>query len=75
MNAAYEKRNSGRPLTVEEIKTWPVTIGVQQAATALGISRSAAHRHIQEGIFPLKTVKVGKTYKILTVSLIQFLEG
>ena len=61
--------------SLDEIRTWPPTVSVTRAALALGVSRALAYRSIDEGKFPVETVKVGKKLSVLTVSLIRVLQG
>ena len=61
--------------TLAQVRRWPPTVSVEQAAPALGMSRSALYDAIRNGTAPVEVVKVGHRMKILTHSLTAFLEG
>lgn len=62
---------AGRP-TLEEIRTWPATVSVQQAALAFGISRATMYTLIREGRSPCRTLSTstadGRGSRILVVT-------
>jgi predicted DNA-binding transcriptional regulator AlpA len=62
----------GRP-TLDEIRTWPATVNVERAASAIGISRSTLYELIKTGEAPIRTLKVGGTIVVITASLIDTL--
>jgi Helix-turn-helix domain len=67
---------TAKGLTLARIRaTWPPTVPVGQAATALGVSRSSAYEGIRRGDFPVKTISVGHRVVVLTADLIRVLEG
>lgn len=55
--------------TLEEIRAWPATVNVDDAARALGISRAAAYEAIRTGTFPVKTLKVRGRIRVITASI------
>lgn len=61
--------------TLEEIKTWPAAVNVDQAARALGVSRSYAYEAIRTGTFPAKTLRVGGRIKVITGSILTALDA
>ena len=61
--------------TLEQIRRWPAAVNVEDAALALGISRSGLYVAVREGTCPVETITVGKRKKVLTHSLIAVLEG
>lgn len=63
---------AGRP-TLNEIAGWPAVVSVKQAAQALGISKSTAYALIQSGDFPVKVVRLGGRYGVLTASIVKLL--
>jgi predicted DNA-binding transcriptional regulator AlpA len=75
MEVAVTAREIQRGVTLAAIRSWPAAVNVEQAATAVGISRASAYQAIAEGTFPAKTVKVGRRIKVLTASLLEVLEG
>ena len=68
-------REIQRGVTLAAVRRWPAAVNVEQAATAVGVSRASAYQAIAEGTFPAKTVKVGRRIKVLTASLLKVLEG
>ncbi|WP_079065525.1 helix-turn-helix transcriptional regulator [Streptomyces olivochromogenes] len=61
--------------TLEEIKRWPATISVAEAANALGISRSHLYELIRTGEAPVAVLKLGVSTRVITASLVQVLGG
>lgn len=62
------------PPTLEEIRTWPAVIGVEQAAAALSLSRSWAYQLVAQNEWPTRVIRIGNRSKIVTSSLISLLE-
>lgn len=56
--------------TLDEIRTWPATVSVEQAARAIGISRAHAYESIRRGTFPARTLSVGARTRVLTSSIV-----
>jgi hypothetical protein len=61
--------------TLDEVRAWPATVGVPQAATALGVSRSYLHELIKCGKAPVKTLPLEGRHRVITASLVQLLEA
>lgn len=61
--------------TLDEVRQWPATVTVDQAASALGISRSHLYDVIKEGTAPVKVQVIGKTFRVITASLLRILEA
>lgn len=61
--------------TLDQIRRWPPAVNVEDAALALGISRSGLYAAVREGTCPVEVIKVGHRKKVLTHSLIAVLEG
>lgn len=61
--------------TLDEIKSWPTTVSLTQAAPALGISRAAAYAAAQRGELPIETITISSTRRVITASLIRLLSG
>lgn len=66
--------NDERP-TLDQIRRWPASINIEDAALALGISRSGLYAAVRSGECPVEVITVGKRKKVLTYSLISVLEG
>ncbi|MDX3839776.1 helix-turn-helix domain-containing protein [Streptomyces europaeiscabiei] len=61
--------------TLDEIRSWAATIDVCQAALALGISKSHLYELIKRGEVPFRVVAFGSRYRVLTASLVRYLEA
>ncbi len=64
-----------RPLTLAEVRRWPPTVNIEQAARALGVSRSSLYQAVGEGCAPVEVIRVRRTMRVLTHSLVELLEG
>ncbi|WP_198679427.1 helix-turn-helix domain-containing protein [Thermomonospora amylolytica] len=58
-----------RLLTDAEFDALPVVVGVETAATALGISRTPAYRLAKEGGCPCRVIRIAGTYLIAKADL------
>jgi hypothetical protein len=65
---------SRRP-TIDQVRRWPASVNIEDAALALGVSRSGLYSAVREGACPVQVIRVGKRKKVLTHSLIAVLEG
>ncbi len=63
-----------RAATVAEIREWPATVTVEQAARAPGISRSSAYAAVRAGEFPARSIKVRGRVIVITSSLLALLD-
>ncbi|MFJ2722409.1 DNA-binding protein [Streptomyces sp. NPDC087437] len=62
--------------TLSEIRTWPATVPVAKAATALGCSRAQLYRLIRVGASPVRTLSLGRErVVVITASLVRVLSG
>ncbi|WP_055525845.1 helix-turn-helix domain-containing protein [Streptomyces graminilatus] len=61
--------------TLTDMRSWAVTIDVHQAASALGISRSHLYEMIKRDQVPFRVVAFGTRYRVITASLIRYLEA
>ncbi|MGR4847922.1 helix-turn-helix domain-containing protein [Streptomyces sp. LARHCF252] len=61
-----------QPPTLEEIKTWPATISVAEAARALGVSRSHLYELIRAEESPVRVLRLGSV-RVITASLVEVL--
>lgn len=60
--------------TLDEIRAWPATVSVEDAAAALGISRAHAYDAIRTKSFPATALPVGRRIRVLTHSIIAVLD-
>ncbi|MEU5301777.1 helix-turn-helix domain-containing protein [Streptomyces noursei] len=61
--------------TLVEIRSWAATVDVGRAALALGISRSHLYELIKQGSVPFRVEPFGKCYRVITASLVAYLEA
>jgi hypothetical protein len=62
--------------TLEEVRTWPATVSVPKAASALGVSKTHLHALIKRGESPVKIAPLGGSrHRVITASLVRLLEG
>lgn len=60
--------------TLDEIRTWPATVSIAEAARALGVSRSQLYDLVRNNEAPIKVLKLG-SIRVVTASLIETLGG
>lgn len=66
----------GQTVTLDEIRQWPPTASMEDAARALGISKSHGYKLAKSGRFPCRVVPLGEDrVRIVTASLLKLLEG
>jgi hypothetical protein len=62
-------------MTLAQIRQLPAAVSVEAAAVAVGVARSSLYQSIAEGSCPLRTIRVRRTLRVLTSSIIDWLEG
>lgn len=60
--------------TLDQVRAWPATVNVEQAAAALGVSRAYAYEAIKLGTFPARSIKVGNRITVVTGSILKVLD-
>jgi hypothetical protein len=63
-----------RRLTLAEVRKLPATCSVDQAAAALGISRTTAYELVAADEFPARVLTVRSRHRVITSSLVALLE-
>ncbi|MEV8553429.1 DNA-binding protein [Streptomyces glaucescens] len=61
--------------TLTEVRKWPATVSVSDAARAIGSSRSWLYEAIKRGESPVKTIAVGTRHVVITADLVRLLSG
>ncbi|MFD8967721.1 DNA-binding protein [Streptomyces sp. NPDC059568] len=61
--------------TLTEVRSWPATVSVQQAARALGCGKSKLYDLIARGEAPVRTLSFDKRVVVITASLVGVLSG
>ncbi|MEU5537235.1 helix-turn-helix domain-containing protein [Streptomyces sp. NPDC020362] len=55
--------------------TWNGTASVEDAAQALGLSRSKSYDLVRRGEFPCRVLRISRATRIVTASLLRVLEN
>jgi hypothetical protein len=61
--------------TLDEVRGWPATVSVPQAASALGVSKSYLHGLIKRDEAPVKVLPFQGRHRVVTASLVRLLEA
>ncbi|MFD6172072.1 helix-turn-helix transcriptional regulator [Streptomyces coeruleorubidus] len=61
--------------TLAEVRKWPATVSVTDAARAIGCSRSHLYERVKRGDSPVKTIDVGTRHVVITADLVRLLSG
>ncbi|MET8506797.1 DNA-binding protein [Streptomyces sp. NPDC004787] len=61
--------------TLADIRKWPATVPVPQAARAIGCSGQHLRDRIKRGDAPVKTIQLGTRYVVITADLLRLLSG
>lgn len=61
--------------TLAEVRKWPATVSVADAARAIGCSRSHLYERVKRGDSPVKTIGVGTRHVVITADLVRLLSG
>lgn len=61
--------------TLAEVRKWPATVGIPEAARALGISRAHMYELVRRGEAPVKILPLGSRQRVITASLVAVLEA
>jgi hypothetical protein len=64
-----------KPPTLAEVRSWPATVDVPKAATAIGISKSHLYDLVRRGEAPVRVLSFGARHRVVTASLVQLLES
>jgi predicted DNA-binding transcriptional regulator AlpA len=56
-------------MSYEELLALPTTISVETAARAIGLGRTRAYELARRGQFPCKVIRIGASYRVVTVDL------
>lgn len=56
-------------MSQDELLALPTTVSVETAARALGLGRTRAYQLARQGQFPCKVIRIGTSYRVVTVDL------
>jgi predicted DNA-binding transcriptional regulator AlpA len=60
--------------TIDELRRWPPTVPLwPDAASALGLSRTAAYDLVRRGELPVRTLRLGRLLRVPTAELLAVL--
>ncbi|MFF3750503.1 hypothetical protein ACFYYH_08600 [Streptomyces sp. NPDC002018] len=62
-----------RGLTSEELLALPVVIDLDTANRALMIGRSTGYGLAKQGVYPVKVLRLGNAYRVVTAELLKLL--
>lgn len=60
-------------MTVAEIRALPAAVPVVEAGRAFGLSRDGTYDLIRRGVFPCRTIRVGRQTKVPRADLLRVL--
>jgi hypothetical protein len=60
-------------MTIEELRTLPVSVDLITAARAFGLGRTVAHELARAGKFPCRVLRVGSRYRVPRSALFEAL--
>lgn len=60
-------------MTREELLALPAVVDIRTAATVLGFGKSKAYELAAAGEFPVRVLRVGKSYRVPTAELLGLL--
>lgn len=58
-----------KQMSQDELLALPTTVGVETAARAIGMGRTRAYQLARRGEFPCKVIRIGASYRVVTVDL------
>ncbi|GAA0252836.1 hypothetical protein GCM10009527_056210 [Actinomadura nitritigenes] len=58
-----------KQMSQDELLALPTTISVDTAARAMGLGRTRAYQLARRGEFPCKVIRIGASYRVVTVDL------
>lgn len=53
----------------EKLNALPATCSVKEVSDILGISTKKIYEQINAGTFPVRSIKIGETHRVITASL------
>ncbi|MER6812986.1 DNA-binding protein [Spirillospora sp. NPDC000708] len=56
-------------MSQDELLGLPTTTSVETAARAIGLGRTRAYELARRGEFPCKVIRIGASYRVVTVDL------
>jgi excisionase family DNA binding protein len=66
---------AARGPSLAAIRRWPATCSVEDAAAAIGVSRTTAYELVRAGEAPFAVISVRGRRRVVTASLVRLLEA
>ncbi len=60
--------------TIDEIRSWPVTVDVRTAGLAFGIGRDQSYRLACEDAFPVPVLRMGRRLRVSRAAVMSLLD-
>ena len=73
MGDTRTRQKTSETPTLEEIKTWPATVGAPRGGSAFGLAPSTTYEAIKSGKFPARTILIGGRVRVVTASIVAVL--
>lgn len=70
---ALDEQSVSRGMTAEELAALPVVIDLDTANRALMIGRSTGYSLAKRGCYPVKVLRLGNAYRVVTGDLLKLL--
>lgn len=64
-----------RPPTLDEVLAWGATTDIVNAGNVFGIGRNKSYELARSGDFPVRVIRIGKSYRVVVGELVAFLAG
>jgi hypothetical protein len=64
---------AARTPTVEEVRSWPVTLDVATTGRAWGVGRDRAYALARQGRFPVPVLRLGRYLRVTRASVLETL--
>lgn len=61
--------------TLEEIRSWGATTDVVRAGLALGLGRNRSYELARAGVFPVRVIRIGRSYRVVVAELLAILDA
>ncbi|MCI3277674.1 DNA-binding protein [Streptomyces cylindrosporus] len=63
-----------KPPTLAEVRGWPATVSIPEAAAAMGIGKTTLYDQVNAGAAPVRVLPISGVKRVVTASLVRLLE-
>jgi len=60
--------------TLDEVRGWPATVSLVEAAAAMGVGKSLLYEQVKAGTAPVRVLPISGVRRVVTASLVRLLE-